>query len=85
MLQLLTGKNTLYVPLLVTPPVHVHYLCVEVKYLVQQQAKIIKRLKLHLAFLIIYFICTNSFFKTKQVSEASCCAMQRLSTEVCLD
>lgn len=44
--------------------------------------KIIKRLKWHLV-LMVYFILYKQlkmayFFKTKQVSEASCYAMQRL-------
>lgn len=69
-LQLLTVKN-------------VNYLRVEVKYLVQQQAKIIKRLNGHSAVFMVDFILYKqlkmaSFFKTKRVSKASCCAMQRL-------
>lgn len=48
-----------------------------------------QRFKSHLAFIngLLHFVqrVKNGFLKTKPVSEASCCAMQRLSTEVGLD
>lgn len=49
--------------------------------------KIIKSLKLHSDFLIVSFVLYKQlkmafFKKTTRVSAASCCAVQRLSTEV---